>query len=96
MKAGDTAYIVESNRYIREVKIIRINGDMFLVRFTDNAEVSRYAKTAYFLQPMKLKPVYTKLQALRKEKHQEVLMISGTRKRPVFRPFCVIIMTVLL
>lgn len=33
MKAGDTAYIVESNRIVREVKIISCSGGMYLVRF---------------------------------------------------------------
>ena len=36
MKVGDTAYIVESNRYVREVEIRRCSGGMFLVRFTDS------------------------------------------------------------
>ena len=31
MKVGDTAYIVESNRYVREVEIRRCSGGMFLV-----------------------------------------------------------------
>ena len=35
MKVGDTAYIVESNRYVREVEIRRCSGGMFMVRFTD-------------------------------------------------------------
>ena len=35
MKVGDNAYIVESNRYVREVKIHRCSGGMFLVRFTN-------------------------------------------------------------
>ena len=35
MKVGDAAYIVESNRYVREVEIRRCSGGMFLVRFTD-------------------------------------------------------------
>ena len=35
MKVGDTAYIVESNRYVRKVAIRRCSGGMFLVRFTD-------------------------------------------------------------
>ncbi len=29
MKVGDTAYIVESNRYVREVEIRRCSGGMF-------------------------------------------------------------------
>ncbi len=35
MKVGDTAYIVESNRYVREVEICKCSGGMFLVCFTD-------------------------------------------------------------
>lgn len=35
MKVGDIAYIVESNRFVREVEIRRCSGGMFLVRFTD-------------------------------------------------------------
>lgn len=35
MRVGDTAYIVESNRIIREVKIIRCSGGIFLVKFPD-------------------------------------------------------------
>ena len=35
IKVGDTAYIVESNRYVREVEIRRCSGGMFMVRFTD-------------------------------------------------------------
>ena len=39
MKVGDTAYIVESNRYVREVEIRRCSGGMFLVRFTDDKKM---------------------------------------------------------
>lgn len=35
MKVGDMAYIVESNRIIREVKIVRCSGGIFLVIFLD-------------------------------------------------------------
>lgn len=35
MKVGDIAYIVESNRIIREVKIVRCSGGIFLVKFLD-------------------------------------------------------------
>ncbi len=31
-----TAFIVESNRLIREVTIIRRTGDLYVVRFTDS------------------------------------------------------------
>ena len=35
MRVGDTPYIVESNKIIREVRIIRCSGGIFLVKFTD-------------------------------------------------------------
>lgn len=36
MKAGDTAFIVESNRLIREVEIKSCVGGMYLIRFKDS------------------------------------------------------------
>lgn len=35
-KEGTTAFIVESNRLIREVTIVRRTGDLYVVRFTDS------------------------------------------------------------
>jgi hypothetical protein len=35
LKAGDTAYIIESNRIIREVEIKNCSGGMYLIRFKD-------------------------------------------------------------
>ena len=35
-KAGDTAFIVESNRFIREVEVRSCSGGIFLVKFKDN------------------------------------------------------------
>ena len=36
LKAGDTAYIIESNRIIREVEIKNFSGGMYLIRFKDS------------------------------------------------------------
>ena len=33
---GDTAYIVESSRFIREVKVLKIAGGFATLRFTDS------------------------------------------------------------
>ena len=33
---GDTAFLVESGRFIREVKIIKQTGDFCTLRFTDS------------------------------------------------------------
>lgn len=35
-KAGDKAFIVESNRWIREVEIRSTAGGMYLIRFLDS------------------------------------------------------------
>ncbi len=35
LKAGDTAFIVESNRFIREVEIKSCAGGMYLIKFKD-------------------------------------------------------------
>ena len=42
---GSTAYIVESNRIIREVTIVKRNGDFYIIRFG----------TTGFLQAMKMR-----------------------------------------
>ena len=36
MKAGDTAFIVESNRIVREVEIKSFAGGMYLIRCKDS------------------------------------------------------------
>ena len=36
MKAGDTAYLVESNRFVHEVEILRCNGELYILCFKDN------------------------------------------------------------
>ena len=33
---GDTASLVESNRFIREVKILKFGGGLYTVRFVDS------------------------------------------------------------
>lgn len=38
-KAGDKAYIVESNRTIRECKIVRASGNLFIIRFLDGGGI---------------------------------------------------------
>ena len=35
-KKGDTAYLIESQRRIRQVEIIRVSGGFFTVRFCDS------------------------------------------------------------
>lgn len=33
---GSTAFIVESNRIIREVTVLRVSGDFYTIRFNDS------------------------------------------------------------
>lgn len=35
-EAGDIAYIVESKRFIREVKILKFSEDLYTLQFTDS------------------------------------------------------------
>lgn len=35
MKPGDRAFLVESNRAVREVTIVRCSGGLYLIRFND-------------------------------------------------------------
>ena len=39
LKAGDTAFLVESNRIIREVKIVNCSGGMYLVKFANGGGI---------------------------------------------------------
>lgn len=48
MKAGDTAYLVESNRFVHEVEILRCNGELYIVCFKDNG-VGLYFKAYHLL-----------------------------------------------
>ena len=34
--AGDTVYFAESMRWLREAKVLRVDGDNCVIRFTDN------------------------------------------------------------
>lgn len=36
---GSTAYIVERNRIVREVKIVKQNGNFYIVRFGTSGEI---------------------------------------------------------
>ena len=33
---GDTVYFLESTRWLREAKVLRVDGDCCVIRFTDN------------------------------------------------------------
>lgn len=50
MKQGDTACIIENNRTVRECKIVRINGNLVIIRFTDGCGTQLPLKRLYETQ----------------------------------------------
>lgn len=48
MKTGDTAFIIESNRLIREVEIIRTAGEFYLICFKDSGGGIKVRKNRLF------------------------------------------------
>ena len=50
MKQGDTAWIIENNRTVRECKIVRINGNLVIIRFTDGCGTQLPLKRLYSTQ----------------------------------------------
>ncbi len=47
MKQGDIAWIIENNRTVRECKIVRINGNLAIVRFEDGCGTQLPLKRLY-------------------------------------------------
>lgn len=50
MKQSDTAWIIENNRTVRECKIVRINGNLVIIRFTDGCGTQLPLKRLYETQ----------------------------------------------
>ena len=50
MKQGDIAWIIENNRTVRECKIVRINGNFVIIRFTDGCDTQLPLKRLYKTQ----------------------------------------------
>lgn len=50
MKQGDTAWIIENNRTVRECKIVRINGNLVIIRFTNGCGTQLPLKRLYETQ----------------------------------------------
>ncbi len=48
MKPGDTAYILESGCFTREVKVIRASGDLYTLKFTDTGGGSKLREGRLF------------------------------------------------
>ena len=81
MKAGDTAYLVESNRFVHEVEILRCNGEVYIVCFKDNG-VGLYFK-AYHLLLTSWKTVKSivRLQSIKFRKIHMIIGIETIGKR---------------
>lgn len=50
MKQGDTAWIIENNRTVRECKIVRISGSLAIIRFVDGSGTRLPLKRLYETQ----------------------------------------------
>lgn len=50
MKQGDTAWIIENNRTVRECKIVRISGSLAIIRFIDGSGTQLPLKRLYETQ----------------------------------------------
>ena len=81
MKAGDTAYLVESNRFVHEVEILRCNGELYIMCFKDNG-VGLYFK-AYHLLLTSWKTVKSivRLQSIKFRKIHMIIGIETIGKR---------------
>ena len=78
MKAGDTAYLVESNRFVHEVEILRCNGELYIVCFKDNG-VGLYFK-AYHLEKSLQEDHFVNLEGDCEADEAEVLLIKNNYK----------------
>ena len=77
MKAGDTAYLVESNRFVHEVEILRCNGELYIVCFKD----CTLKHITYFLRLGKLSKVLVRLQSIKFRKIHMIIGIETIGKR---------------
>ena len=53
MKLGDTAFIIESNRIIREVEIVRNTEGFYLIRFKDSGGGIKVRENRLFLTKLR-------------------------------------------
>lgn len=65
-KVSDRAYIVESNRFFREVKIMRFSGGMYLVRFEGGGAIHVKEHRLLVSEEAALESIYPKKEAPKK------------------------------
>lgn len=48
LQVGDNAYIVDNNRFLREVRILKITKDLCVIKYVDTGALIRIRKTRLF------------------------------------------------
>ena len=81
MKAGDTAYLVESNRFVHEVEILRCNGELYIVCLKITVSDYTLKHITYFLRLGKLSKVLVRLQSIKFRKIHMIIGIETIGKR---------------
>lgn len=81
MKAGDTAYLVESNRFVHEVEILRCNGELYIVCLKITVSDCTLKHITYFLRLGKLSKVLVRLQSIKFRKIHMIIGIETIGKR---------------
>lgn len=59
-KAGDTAYLIESNRIIREITIVKFAGGFYLIRFKDSGGGIKVRENRLYASKKEAENVMTK------------------------------------
>ena len=73
-KPGDTAYIVHSALFVREVRVLRVSGDMCTLRFTDSEGGVR-------LRASRLYRTKEEAEAAMEKKKEALRKLSGTNRK---------------
>lgn len=71
-KAGDTVFIVESNRFIREAEIRSCSGGMYLVKFKDNGGGIKLKEHRLFASQEAAEASISKAKTVRKSPYDYV------------------------
>ena len=48
MQVGDNAYIVDNNRFLREVRILKITKDLCVIKYVDTGAVIKIRQSRLF------------------------------------------------
>ena len=81
MKAGDTAYLVESNRFVHEVKFSDVMENCILCVLKITVSDCTLKHITYFLRLGKLSKVLVRLQSIKFRKIHMIIGIETFGKR---------------